>query len=62
MVTRCTFYKLQVSCKIYSPAANILVHFHHCQDKVLVYVEVHSVFGVEIKIVVNDVAPEFYVS
>ena len=61
-IKRRTFYKLWIFVVIYSPAANVLVHFHCCQDKVLVYVEVDSLFSVEIEIIVNDVAPGFYVS
>lgn len=38
------------------------MHFHRCEDEVLIYVEVDAFVRVEIEIVIKDVASEFRLS
>ena len=38
------------------------MHFHCCEDEVLVYIKVDSFVRVEIEIVIKDMAPEFRLS
>ena len=35
------------------------MHFHCCEDEVLVYIEVDGFGRVEIEIIIKDMAPEF---
>lgn len=38
------------------------MHFHCCEDEVLVYIKIDSFVRVEIEIVIKDMAPEFRLS
>lgn len=43
-----------VSFSTHAPVTEILVHFNCCQQKVLVYVEIDDMFGIQISVREND--------
>ena len=45
-----------------APIADVLVHFHRCQHKILIDVEVNSVTGIEVKIPVNNMTSKLSLS
>lgn len=45
-----------------TPITDVLMHFHRCEQEVLIYVEIYSIVGIEVRIIVDTLTSEFRLS
>lgn len=45
-----------------TPITDVLMHFHRCEQEILIYIEINSMVGIEVRIAVDNVTSELRLS